>query len=202
MGWGYDTYPEYEGSFTVEYDACDQSNNCAVTLTRYITVTDTIEPAVSTNGDLIYGEASVFSIDAGSSATDDCCDELSMEFEAEAIDFTHCASFNFGITSEYWFNVYGEDASEFIYYCGESLDAADAAASAATLSQNDDELAAACAAYTITYAWTDCAEDSNTGFASQTVWVIDTIVPSIGYANYFAEAAASANGVSLVALVC
>jgi hypothetical protein len=98
------------------------------------------------------------------------------------LDFAHSSTFNFGITSEYWTNVYGaEDASEAMYYCGAEAISAIITAGQAEDAQDTDLLAAACAAYTVTYEYTDCANDGNSASAAQTVWVIDTVQPVLSY---------------------
>merc|ERR1711968_4981 len=59
-------------TYFVVYDFCDQSDNCAESITRYVIVEDTVAPVVTTNGPLIFGEASVYDIDVVVDTSDEC----------------------------------------------------------------------------------------------------------------------------------
>lgn len=117
-------------------------------------------------------------------ASADLCAENCISFTSYAIPYQIFNAAGW-IESEYWVAVYGDEANEFVYFCGDETTDADNTNTFAASNQNLTQFAETCGAYLVTYSITDKA--GNTGTATQTLWIIDTTAPTIHVSSYYSE---------------
>lgn len=181
------------GTYIVTYSACDDYDNCATDMYRYVYVKDTTAPTIVLYGDdLVMKEAGEYEKNSGAYATDTCspeklypcvyceeddteCSDNCVSFTAEVIAYEDFSESD--IESEYWDAVYGCDADEMIYWCGESHAYGVAIKEWAVENQNLTYFGQSCGEFIITYH----VEDVNGNGASETqsIWTVDTEDPDI-----------------------
>jgi len=187
------------GDYIVTYSACDEYDNCATDMYRYVDVEDTVSPTIVLYGDsLVMKEAGGYQMNSGAYATDDCspthmypcvycddddtdCSDHCVSFTAEVVpyeDFTESE-----IEAEYWDAVYGDDADETIYWCGESYAHGVSVKEGAVDAQNLTYFGESCGEFIITYHVVD--ENGNSATDTQNLWTVDTDSPEITISALF-----------------
>lgn len=190
------------GTFFIYYDACDQSDNCAPTVTRTIVVADNTDPMLTVVGDetyIIEASADADSIMGAGAKCTDTCTALTARGSKGWAHGPRNADMKQFVTVEIEALTYNtfldscnpdvEFADDQQYYCGEDHDAMAARAievqsdiSSDGAMRSEVEMALAglqetCGVYQITYSCTDWV--GNTDSSLQWVAVIDTTDPDI-----------------------
>jgi len=75
------------GDYTVTYTVCDNAGNCAAPVTRLVTVTDTVAPVITLNGDVPAAvECGGVYTEAGASAEDTCDGTVDVTIGGDTVD--------------------------------------------------------------------------------------------------------------------
>jgi hypothetical protein len=197
------------GTYMIYYDACDQSGNCADTVTRFVYVEDTTDPVLTAGYGMSYGDEDSDFYDATvvMEASDegpygiydyceDTCDDAPNQVETYTLSVSTMHWDDYESAAGYS-EVYGAldiILDEQDYYCGSDSDGQDETAAAVESSGEYDALSNVCGMYYISWSCSDWAGNSDD--AEMYVLTVDTIDPEIYYGSYFALAAES-NSIAL-----